>query len=250
MREFHAREGLDFAVRDIDVRLEPAREDGAGNIHAADLEHHGHGLHLAVGFASLVKRRARGRGDIAVARGIHHHLATKGLGSVFALRDDATHAAIFHERPGAKRVEQCFRAGFVKHFEQHLFEAFGVNGFAAKSGDTTAVEDFLVEPALGVACPMAHEAGCGNAAGLPRLFNEERFRALPSGANRGGKPGGPAAGNDNVVFARDGNLTGGECDKIHGETCYQKKPTGARIFNPCSVLTLLFPWAMVYNLSP
>ena len=206
--ELGLAEGLDLARRHLDAMLEGLGEDRAVRVHAAELEHQRHRLHRVVARAAELERGAGARGDVAVARGVHDDLRAQRLPPALALADHARDAPVLHQRRRDERVEPQLRARLGEHREEAVLEPVRVDRLAQRGVVRVlrALEDLLVDAAAGVAGPVAHEAGRGDAADDARLLDEAGLRAEARRAHGGGDAGGAAARDEHVVGAGDGGF--------------------------------------------
>ena len=95
----------------------------------------------------------------------------------------------------------------MQHLQEDRFQPFRIDELPRRTVETViravgqvggTIQKFLVNTASGIAGPMAHQAGGGNAADVAELLNEHGFCALPPSADGGGDTGRACAENEYI----------------------------------------------------
>lgn len=212
--EILSGESLNFSGGDIDECFEGRRKDGSAVIDATDTEHERHWLHDSIVFAAELICGAGAGGDIPIAGSVNRDFGEKRFATGFAFDDDAFQAIVFDDGICCERIETDFNTGFLQHFQQNAMEPFGIDGSAHIGAIGGAVEDFLVDTALGVAGPVAHQAARGNAADATARFDEAGFGAFAASGDGGGHAGGAAADDQYIVFPDNGDFFCGFMNRL------------------------------------
>ena len=215
-----AAQRLDFAVGHLDEILKLAGINGVVHVHAADFEHHRDRLHPAVAFAALHEFCARFGGDVAVAAGIDDHLGQNRFPARLAFGDHPDDPVAFHDHVGHKRVELDGHACLLQHIHHGLAGFLRVNDVLRfenlrpvvveiAGGVPRALQQFVQDRPLRVACPVAHGARGGYAANGRGLFQDHGLCSCSRRRDRRAEAAGAGTANKDVDFGFNGDFAGG-----------------------------------------